>query len=264
MLAKIKSPFIFKFIMKNIDESKFMKMIKHSKYHQKKFNLSIEDFKNFIQIRIEIIPFPYDKLKRTKNYFINFVEDRSKYLIYFNNDKNRIYREYITPQDKVVKIKVLIGQNIKSLSELFYNKKQGYYTGIDCIKEINFISFLNKHITDMSCMFYNCSALNNINFLNFNTENVKNLSYMFYGCSSLVTIDLSKFNTKNVTNMFSMFSKCISLKELDLKTFNTKNVINMGNIFENCEKLQVLKNFNFITNNVTNMGSMFENCCKYC
>ena len=259
MLTQVKSHLILQTILNNIDERKAMKLIRYNKAHQKKLKLTLEDFKNFIQVKVEVIPVHWDKLKKAKNFFVNFGKDKNKFLVYFNDNNIPIDRDYIKPEDKVEKITLIIIRT-QSLSELFYNKKQGIYSGCDCIQEINFIRFFNRDIIDMSCMFYGCSMLTKINFSKFITEKVKNMSYMFYGCTSLKTIDLSLFNTENVTNMFGMFSKCSSLEELDFKSFNTKNVVNMGNMFEKCSKLKNMKNFNFSTYNVTNMSCMFEDC----
>ena len=261
MLLNIKSPSIRKLILeKYIEDIKYLKLIKYNKDHQKKFNLSLTDYINYSPITIELIPLNPEKLKRSKNYFINFKKERKNFSIYFNDSNKKIEKDYFTPEDKVNKIKVKLNRNIENLSELFYIKNYGSFNGCDFIKEINFLRFNNETIEDMSFMFYGCSALININLSKIKTKKVKNMSYMFYGCSSLTDLDLSNFDTENVTNMFCMFSKCSALSELDFSRFNTKNVVNMGNIFESCGSLRKLKNFNFITNNVTNMMGMFEGC----
>jgi len=261
MLLRIKSPVIRKLILeKYIEETKYMKLIKYNKNHQKNFGLSLNDYIDFNPIIIEIIPLKPEELKRSQNYFINFKNERTNYTVNFNYSNKNIKGDYFTQEDKVYKIKIKLKRYVKDLSELFYIKKYGSYSGCDFIREINFVRFNKNDVEDMSFMFHGCSALVNINFSKIKTSNVKNMSYMFYGCSSLTNLDLSNFNTEKVTNMFCMFSKCSSLKELDLSKFNTAKVVNMGNIFENCKNLKLLENFNFNTNNVTNMTSMFEGC----
>ena len=262
MLLNIKSPVIRKLILENFieDKKKYLNLVKYNKEHQKKFGLSLTDYINFNPIIIEIIPLKPEELKRSQNYFINFKNERKNYIVNFNGSNEVIKQDYFTPEDKVYKIKIKLNRNLKDLSELFYIKKYGNFSGCDFIREINFLQFYKKDVEDMSFMFHGCSALVNINLSKIKTSNVKNMSYMFYGCSSLTNLDLSNFNTEKVANMFCMFSKCSSLKELDFSKFNTSNVVNMGNMFENCQNLKLLKNFHLNTNNVSNMSSMFEGC----
>ena len=75
----------------------------------------------------------------------------------------------------------------------------------------------------MSCMFQNCSSLEELNISNFNTNNTTNMSYMFYSCKALKELDVSKFNTEKATNMNFMFGQCKSLKELDTSNFIYNN-----------------------------------------
>ena len=87
----------------------------------------------------------------------------------------------------------------------------------------------NILITNMSCMFCDCSSLQEINLSSFNTSNATNMELMFCKCSSLKKINLSSFNTNNVTDMSEMFSdipiscnlKCNDRNIVEL--FNTKN-----------------------------------------
>ena len=94
-----------------------------------------------------------------------------------------------------------------------------------------------------------------------NTEKVTNMACMFYECSSLTKLDLSKFNTDNVTKMHSMFSDCSSLTDLDIRNFNTTNVTNMNNMFYKCRNLKNLElgeNFNIEHN--PSVENMFDDC----
>ena len=223
MLLNIKSPTIRKLILQTfIENIRYMKLFKYSKNHQKKFDLSLTDYINYNPIIIELIPLNPEKLKRSKNYFINFKKQKKDFTIYFNDNKEKIDKNYFTPEDKVNKIKVKLNHHVKNLSEIFYITNYGNFNGCDFIKEINFLRYYKKNIEDMSFMFYGCSALVNINLSKIETSKVKNMSYMFYGCSSLTNLDLANFNTENVTNMSCMFSKCSSLTELDFSKFNIK------------------------------------------
>ena len=84
MLTQVKSHLILQTILNNIDERKAMKLIRYNKAHQKKLKLTLEDFKNFIQVKVEVIPVHWDKLKKAKNFFVNFGKDKNKFLVYFN------------------------------------------------------------------------------------------------------------------------------------------------------------------------------------
>ena len=104
--------------------------------------------------------------------------------------------------------------------------------------EIKLIDIDN--ITDMSCMFYECSSLLNLpDISKWNTNNVNNMSYMFSGCSSLSNLpDISKWNTNNVNDMSYMFYECSSLSNLpDISKWNTNNVKNMNCMFDECLSL---------------------------
>ena len=122
----------------------------------------------------------------------------------------------------------------------------------------------NKHITNMSCMFSDCSSLVSLpDISKWNTANVTDMNYMFCNCSSLVSFpDISKWNTANATNMSYMFYSCYSLKSLpDLSKWNTSNVTNMSHMFYGCSSLVSLPDLSkWNTANVTNMNSMFSDC----
>ena len=96
-----------------------------------------------------------------------------------------------------------------------------------------------SNITDMNCMFSNCSNLTSLDLSSFNTSNVRNMSYMFSNCSNLTSLDLSNFNISNVTNISSMFNSCSNLTYLDIRNFYLTKVISDSNTFNkvpsNCE-----------------------------
>ena len=136
-----------------------------------------------------------------------------------------------------------------------------WFEDFKTLTAIEGLQYLNTtEVTDMSGMFYGCSALASLNLSNFNTSNVTDMFGMFYGCSALTSLNLSSFNTSNVTNMGTMFENCSSLTSLNLSNFNTLNVMNMSGMFYGCSALTSLNLSSFNTSNVTNMGAMFENC----
>jgi surface protein len=61
-------------------------------------------------------------------------------------------------------------------------------------------------------MFRGCSGLTSLDLSNFNTTNVTDMSYVFYGCSALTTIYVGEgWSTEKVTDSFSMFTNCTTL-----------------------------------------------------
>ena len=117
---------------------------------------------------------------------------------------------------------------------------------------INVPDYDFSEITDMSSMFYNCSALNTIPL--FDTSKVTDMNNMFYCCYALNTIPL--FDTSKVTDMNSMLYRCNNLTTVP--QFDTSNVTNMRNMFIYCDKLTTVPLF--YTSNVTIMYQMFRGC----
>ena len=129
------------------------------------------------------------------------------------------------------------------------------------LETITGLEYLNtEKVTDMSCMFFNCSSLTSLDVTHFNTANVTNMMGMFSNCSSLTSLDVTHFNTANVTNMGNMFSSCSSLTSLDVTHFNTANVTYMSSMFYSCSSLASLDVTDFNTANVENMSNMFRDC----
>ena len=128
-------------------------------------------------------------------------------------------------------------------------------TAIEGLQNLN-----TSEVTNMSDIFYNCSALTSLDLKNFNTERVTNMSGMFAFCSTLTSLDLKNFNTSNVTEMNWMFTDCAALTSLDLTSFNTEKVTDMGWMFAGCKALTSLYLKNFNTQKVWNMSEMFSHC----
>ena len=133
-----------------------------------------------------------------------------------------------------------------------------WLTNLETIKDLKYLN--TEQVTDMSNMFYGCSALTSLDVTHFNTAKVTNMNYMFYRCSKLTSLDVTKFNTANVTNMSYMFCRCPVLSSLDVTKFNTANVTNMSYMFESCSALSSLDLSNFNTAIVTDMSYMFYGC----
>ena len=91
--------------------------------------------------------------------------------------KEKKKRNYVSENEEIKRIKIIIDYQIISFEKLFY--------GCRYIKCINFKKFCRINITDMNYMFYACSSLKELNLSNFNTNNVTDMACMFYKCSSL-------------------------------------------------------------------------------
>ena len=149
-------------------------------------------------------------------------------------------------------IEYLNTENVTNMSEMFYN--------CSALTTLDVSNFDTKNVTNMSNMFYDCSALTTLDVSNFDTQNVTDMSYMFAVCEAFTTLDLSNFDTKNVTDMSCMFYDCSALTTLDIANFDTKNVTDMKGMFTNCSALTTLDLSSFDTQNVTDMNSMFWKC----
>ena len=254
MIKKIHSKYLTQKFFGLMKTKQYMEIIRYNKDVQKRMEISQKDYeKIFNQIEVEVSL--KDNLvfkKEEPNIFINFLEGKNNYYIYFNDNKETIDRNYINKEDKVLKIRIIIEPEVKTFKGLFKDCKN--------IKEINFTKFNRNDIIDMSEMFYGCNSLTKINFYHFNTEKVTNMSKMFMQCCSLENLDLSIFNTKDVENMSFMFSQCNALKELDLSNFKTEKVTDMSAMFFGCTRLEKLNLSNFNFDNVTHIKGMFNIC----
>ena len=249
---QIKSKYILKQIFDSLQQNKIIQIIKYNKSLQNKLEISINDYIEYSQIEIEIIP--TKNLVYTYNHFINITNEKEEkyYHIYFNNDKKEIKKTYITDRNQVFKIKIIIDYNVKSFSELF--------KWCDCVEKINFIKFNRKDINDMSFMFFKCLSLKEINLTNFKTDNVTFMNAMFCACSSLKELDLSSFNTDKVINMGGMFYECSLLQKLNISNFNFNNSIDIKGIFYGCSSLRELNISNIKSLNIENLNIFISEC----
>ena len=166
-LDKIKSKYILKQVFDNLSTRISLALVKYNKNIKKKLNICKNDYKKYCEIKIEI------KTKWSGK-FINFIndEDEKFFHIYFEKSKEETFRNYLTKEDKVKKITVIIDSQIKSFNKLFYNCK--------CIKSINFKKFKRDNITNMSYMFGGCSSLKEINFLILSIHRTFQPNYLYY------------------------------------------------------------------------------------
>ena len=120
----IKSNFILRKIFGNLDEIKFLNIIRYNKIHQNKLNISLNNYIEGRKIKIDIIP---EKNKFGK--FINITDKfpKNNYHIFFNNKQEEIKEKYeITENDKVDKIEA---KNAELKNNYGYDKATSYGIG---------------------------------------------------------------------------------------------------------------------------------------
>ena len=110
IIDNIKSRYILSKIYDNMPKKKKLQIVKYNKKGQNRLDLGINDYKEYCEIEIEIIP-KKDKYGK----FININEnDKLYYHIYFNDNKKEIKNKYeIYEEDKVKKIKIIIDYQVK-------------------------------------------------------------------------------------------------------------------------------------------------------
>ena len=116
-IIKIRSKYVLKQIFDNLKLNKLLEVIRYNKKLQNELNKKRKEYiKEYSKIEIEIIPMENKYCK-----FIN-ISDRYKpyFHIYFNDNYNEeIKRNYIDESENVNKIKIIIDNEVKSLSGLF-------------------------------------------------------------------------------------------------------------------------------------------------
>ena len=118
ILANIKSNYILNKLFNNLKRTKLLNLIKYNNYFKKRLNININDYYECsLIIEIEIKP-----KKKKYGKFINFHGENKKYChIYFDDNKEEIKRNYLIKDDKVIKIKIIMENKIKSFeSYLIY------------------------------------------------------------------------------------------------------------------------------------------------
>jgi len=193
---------------------------------------------------------------------LTFKHDTNKPTGAYSLNKGNYIPDWYKPNDK--------GSNANIIKKVVFDASFANARPTSCYKwffdckyltTIEGIEYLNtKNVTNMSVMFWGCSALTTLNVSNFDTQNVTDMSDMFGYCRALTTLDVSNFDTSNVTDMDFMFCGCWALTTLNLSSFNTQNVTSMGAMFNGCNALTTLDVSSFNTQNVTNMRGMFGFC----
>ena len=82
IFMNIKSKYILKEIFSNLSQYKLLKIISYNKIIQNRLGKDINDYKEYLNIEIELIP-----LENKFNKFINIPKNNESYFhIYFNDD----------------------------------------------------------------------------------------------------------------------------------------------------------------------------------
>ena len=130
-----------------LSRKKLLNIIQYNKQTQNILDININDYKEYCElyspIEIEIIP-----AKDMYGKFINIYADKSFYHIYFNDCKNEVKKNYLTENDKVGKIKIIIDYRLEDFVSLF--------SDCFCLLSIYFRKFYRINIINMRAMFYGC------------------------------------------------------------------------------------------------------------
>ena len=239
---------------------------------------------NDINKNIRIIN-SFEEIKRKYNYykvdnelrFYNEKEIMENCQIEINEKRKKFSYFIKASKPGIITIKYIFKSNLKKTDFMFsectnlieldlMNFSTKDITNMSCmffqctsLKDLKLRHYYTN-VIDMNCMFYGCVSLTNLDLSCFLTDNVLNMSRMFFGCKSLRNINLSSFNTQKVGDMYGMFCGCESLENLNLLNFSTQNVVNMTRMFFGCKSLNILDLSKFNTNKVAYMNSMFYGC----
>ena len=194
-------------------------------------------------------------------------EDKRTATCYY--DDRREERGGILPGGNSHPVSRLFGdlENLKKVvfdvtcKSAYFDSTFGWFFCYSSLEEIAGLENLNTgYVSNMSFMFYGCSALTALDLSSFDTTQVSNMNSMFSGCSALTALDISSFDTTQVSNMSSMFSGCRELTYLDLSSFKTTSVSSMSSMFSGCSSLKALDLSSFNGSAVVNMEKMFADC----
>ena len=117
-LKKIKSEYFLEKLFFSLSKKKLLNIIKYNKQTQNILDINIKYYKKYYEIyspiEIEIIP-----VKDMYGKFVNNYIFERYYHIYFNDCKEEVHKNFITENDKVEKIKIIIDHNILHFNDLF-------------------------------------------------------------------------------------------------------------------------------------------------
>ena len=96
-------------------KNKLLLIVKYNIKLQNRLNLSIEDYKEYSSIEIEL-----KLVDNEYGIFINIsYKDKEYYHIYFDNSNEEIKRCYLEDKEKVNTIRIIIDYQVKLFNDLF-------------------------------------------------------------------------------------------------------------------------------------------------
>ena len=163
IFKSLKNDYFLKLLFNNLLKKKSLDMIKYNKNIKNRLNISIKDYKEYLEIyssiEIEIKP-----ANNINGKFINMNKENEMYYHIYSNNKEEIKRNYLNENENIEKIKIIIEHQVKSFNGLFYD--------CQCLEYIYFKKFYRNNINNMEYMFYECFSLKELNLSNFNTNNI--------------------------------------------------------------------------------------------
>ena len=141
--------------------------------------------------------------------------------------------------------------NATMLTSMFY--------GCNRLSAVDITSWNVRKVTTTEGMLQG-TPITSLDLSAWNTDSLTNMQCMFENCTKLTSLNLSGWNTSNVTDMSGLFGHDQQLTNLRFDGWNTGNVRLMGHMFEYCAKLTSLDLSGWDTSNVTDMYGLFDNC----
>jgi len=136
---------------------------------------------------------------------------------------------------------------------------RGMFQGCSGLIEGNFMAYPNK-LTDMSCMFKDCSSMKSVSLPSIEVETLERMSRLFEGCSNLTKVELPKGKANKLESVSSMFEGCSSLEYVNMKEFQAENIKDIAWLFYNCSSLKSVNLDNFDTTQISDMCYVFAGC----
>ena len=135
----------------------------------------------------------------------------------------------------------------------------GMFYGCNRLSTVDITSWNVRKVTTTEGMLQG-TPITSLDLSAWNTDSLTNMQCMFENCTKLTSLNLSGWNTSNVTDMSGLFGHDQQLTNLRFDGWNTGNVRLMGHMFEYCTKLTSLDLSGWDTSNVTDMSGLFDNC----
>ena len=117
-LDNIKSKLILRRIFDILCREDLLRIVKYNKKIQNKLNLKIKDFEEGLKY-YSLIEFELKIKKDEFGKFINVLNKKDKhfYHIYFNEDRIETKRRYVKQNEKIDKIKIVLGYGVLSFEK---------------------------------------------------------------------------------------------------------------------------------------------------